>query len=215
VDDLSKTLESDKNEKTRIAAAVALGRLGDTRAVLPLARALQRDTSEVVRSVSATALGHLGDPRAINVLEKAAQNDDSDVVRSRAKDALGKLREKQARDAGGGSTVRKRTPKEADAEDPDDMDPAISRTHTPKEAPRRRPDARAYIVVNAASNKTKAGGKHLGAKLKEHLIDGLEDEDELTLDAEAGKKLRRFTVDGAITRLERSQRGVWVELYCG
>src|SRR5262245_12671248 len=86
IDDLMQTLETSKDQKARISAAVQLGNLGDARGVPALIRALA-DDSVVVRGVAASALGHIGDPRAIASLENVL-SDSSEAVRQRARDAL-------------------------------------------------------------------------------------------------------------------------------
>ncbi len=199
VDDLATTLESDQTEKARIAAAIGLGRLADPRGVPPLARALGADKSPIVRGVCASALGHIGDPRAIAVLEKAL-SDDNDGVRTRARDALSTLREKQLRQTGGGTV-------------------STTRDHVqPHEAPRsidETPDPpKMYIVVQTTSNKSKAGNKALPTKMREFMIATLGDSEGVTLDATVGKKLKQFSVDGAITEMKRSSSGTLTEIYC-
>ena len=59
-------------------SAVALGQLGDPRAVEPLVKALG-DDDRYVRIAVATALGQLGDPRAVEPLVKALGDDNIDV----------------------------------------------------------------------------------------------------------------------------------------
>jgi hypothetical protein len=92
LDELVRTLETSPEEKSRLAAAVSLGRLSDRRGVPALSRALS-DRSPVVRGVAATALGHIGDPRAIPALERAL-GDSNEAVRMRARDSLSSLRAK-------------------------------------------------------------------------------------------------------------------------
>lgn len=200
VEDLARTLDEDRDEKARIAAAVALGRIGDARAVPALIRALA-DKSAVVRGVAASALGHIGDPRAIPALERAV-GDESDVVKKRARDALAEIREKQARVVGAAERDR----------DADHV--------TPKEPPRMdggRAGAAAslYVVVKSTRNRA-AGGKVLAKKLKEYLIAELQGSPEVTLDATRATehKLKQFVIDGEITQLKRSTTGPWVELFC-
>src|SRR5918992_1772138 len=71
-------------------AARALGKLGDPRAIEPLARLLKEDSSELVRSTAARSLGQIGDSRAVPDL-LAALDDESDLVRTWASDSLGRL----------------------------------------------------------------------------------------------------------------------------
>jgi HEAT repeat protein len=60
----------DSNVGVRLSAAMALGRIGDTRAVKPLIGCL-KDTEEDVRAAAATALGQIGDHTAIGPLAAA------------------------------------------------------------------------------------------------------------------------------------------------
>jgi HEAT repeat protein len=80
---------SDSRYSVRRNAAVALGRLGDSRAVEALVSALQ-DPSQDVRRRAAEALGQLGDTKALDPLISAL-NDDDEFVRQATCGALGKL----------------------------------------------------------------------------------------------------------------------------
>jgi hypothetical protein len=198
IDDLAKTLESDDDDKARIAAAVALGRIGDAKAVPALIRAL-KDKSPVVRGMAASALGRIGDERAIPALEKLL-GDPSDAVRDRARDALALIKEKHARKSGGGRVI--------------DQDQQYV---TPKESPRmdaNLPGPRMYVVVKSAANKTESGGAGLGVKLKEYLVAELNSSPEVTLDSEiAGKdKLTGFIIDGAIVEMTKTSGVKWIEM---
>lgn len=83
----------EESPSGRAAAAEALGRTGDARAIRPLLAAL-RDPQEWVRWAAATALGSLGKP-AIPVLSEAL-HDPSPTVRSLAAMALGQTGEPDA-----------------------------------------------------------------------------------------------------------------------
>ena len=69
VDATVKALRAE-DPSARMAAADILGRLGDKRAVEPLARALGDKVWEVNRAI-AVALGQLGDSRGVGLLAKA------------------------------------------------------------------------------------------------------------------------------------------------
>jgi hypothetical protein len=105
VDDLVKRLK-DPDNKVRLSAALNLGKLGDKRAILPLAGAL-KDSDKTVRGVAAAALGKLIDgsvdgktrKTAIDALEQAARNDDDGFVRGQAQKAFDSV--KGLRDLGG------------------------------------------------------------------------------------------------------------------
>lgn len=82
-------LLDDENAKTCAAAALALGRIGDSRALKPLIEKLD-DGSAHVRASAAEGLGSLGDKAAIGPLENALK-DGSEEVRQAAEESLKKL----------------------------------------------------------------------------------------------------------------------------
>lgn len=186
VDELTRILDEDRGEKAKIAAAVALGNLGDARGVPALVRALA-DASPVVRGLAASALGHIGDERALPSLERAL-SDHHEGVRRRARDAIANI---------------KRVPS------PDE--PMITKARIiPKETPRI---AKALVVVNAMGNRVRAG-RDLSDRLHALVVQDLGTAGELTLDPGAGARLQRFVVDGSITRLSRQENGPWIEVTC-
>jgi len=190
VADLARTLDTDRSEKARISAAVALGNLEDLRGVPALIRALI-DRSAVVRALAASALGHVGDPRAIPALERAL-GDQSESVRARARDALLALRSGP------------RPPPE----------PVITRARiTPREPPRIA-RARLYVVVNAMGNRGRSGPE-LPTRMRELVLRQLGQMPELTTSAQVGVgKLQQVVVDGSITKLSRGVNGPWTEVTC-
>jgi hypothetical protein len=96
VGDLIKQLESDSSDKVRLSAAVNLTKLGDSRAILPLAKALGNDSDKNVRGTAAIGLGTLVTDStkssiknlAVSALKRAAADDDNDLVKSQADKAL-------------------------------------------------------------------------------------------------------------------------------
>lgn len=81
-------LLSDGDPSRRWKAAEGLGRLGDPRALGPLAAALQ-DPDWRVRMKAAWALGILGDPRAAVPLRRAMANpDENDRVKEIIEEAM-------------------------------------------------------------------------------------------------------------------------------
>ena len=96
VAELIRQLSDDDSDKVRLSAAINLTKLGDSRAILPLAKALGNDPDKTVRSAAAGGLGKLvtdkTDSRvrkaAIAVLTQARDSDDSDFVRGEAGKAL-------------------------------------------------------------------------------------------------------------------------------
>ncbi len=111
-----------KDERIRLAAAEALGLIGDPRAINPLLQALKKDPSTVAealgrlksplavealipflnkdqgrwtRLMTAQALGNIGDTRAVEPLIQAC-GDEWANVRFMAAEALGKLKDRRA-----------------------------------------------------------------------------------------------------------------------
>lgn len=99
VDDLASRLRTDADYKVRLSAAIALGKLGDRRAVPALVDGLG-DSDKSVRLVAAGALGKLVDAtvapderaRAVAALTQAAQRDPEDSVRVQAQRSIDALR---------------------------------------------------------------------------------------------------------------------------
>ena len=84
----ARALSADISE-FRMAAANALGRIGDSDAVGPLVKRLD-DPDPHVRERVCHALGRIGDPRAVGRLE-AKLDDDHGAVKAAAADALGTI----------------------------------------------------------------------------------------------------------------------------
>jgi HEAT repeat protein len=94
VDGLIEALGYEDDHNIRLAAASALGRIGDTRAVKPLIVAL--DDRLRVKEVAAQALGEIGDPVAVEPLI-ATLGDENWEVRSTVAKALGKIGDPRAK----------------------------------------------------------------------------------------------------------------------
>jgi hypothetical protein len=96
VDELARQLESDDSDKVRLSAALNLTKLGNPRAILPLAAAVERDGDKSVRGAAAVGLGKLvtdrTDPKvkakAIAALTHARDSDESEFVKAQAARAL-------------------------------------------------------------------------------------------------------------------------------
>jgi hypothetical protein len=96
VDELRQQLESGDSDKVRLSAALNLTKLGDPRAIPPLAKALGNDRNEAVRGAAAVGLGELVNDKiksniknlAVASLKKAAASDPSHLVRDQADNAL-------------------------------------------------------------------------------------------------------------------------------
>ncbi len=87
-------LEQNDDWMVRVYAAIALGKLGDVRAVQPLNVAVTDDDEYPVREKAASALGELGDEQAIEPLIAAlneSRDDYSYEVQIAAANALAKL----------------------------------------------------------------------------------------------------------------------------
>jgi HEAT repeats len=99
VDDLAQRLRTDADYKVRLSAALALGKLGDRRAVPALIDGLG-DPDKSVRLVAAGALGKLVDAavapadraRAVSALTQLAERDPEDSVRVQAQRSIDALR---------------------------------------------------------------------------------------------------------------------------
>jgi hypothetical protein len=99
VDTLIDQLNNDGTDKVRLAAAVNLAKLGDAKAILPLAKALLNDSDKNVRGACAVALGVLVTSSTkssikglvVNNLKSAAENDASDFVKQQASKALASI----------------------------------------------------------------------------------------------------------------------------
>lgn len=95
VDSLIEQLE-DSSDKIRLSAALNLTKLGDAKAILPLAKALGNDSDKNVRSAAAVGLGKLitasTKPNikklAMAALTKAAAGDASEFVKAQSEKAL-------------------------------------------------------------------------------------------------------------------------------
>jgi hypothetical protein len=83
--ELTQTLSST-SEKARLSATVALGNLGDRRALKPLVAAL-KDPSPQIRAVAATALGKLGHKASLPALKNTANDDADETVRKASREA--------------------------------------------------------------------------------------------------------------------------------
>ena len=86
VDDLAKVLTTSSNDKTGLAAVVALAKLEDKRAMKPLVGALS-DPNPQIRAVAATGLGKLGHKAALPQLKNCANDDLDQTVRDHARAA--------------------------------------------------------------------------------------------------------------------------------
>lgn len=97
IQSLIKLLREDKGNEGAANAAIALGRIGDKRAVEPLLDVLQ-NSFNYLRAHVAEGLGLLGDKRATMPLVEALQDED-DIVRMHVVEALGRIKDERAVEA--------------------------------------------------------------------------------------------------------------------
>jgi HEAT repeat protein len=76
--------------------AVALGRIGDSRATKPLVDFLARDTSGQLRGTAVFALGEIRDEAALEPLGRLAEETNDPSLRSVAQTAMRKIRDRPA-----------------------------------------------------------------------------------------------------------------------
>jgi HEAT repeat protein len=93
VDGLIEALNYEEDQNIRLAAASALGRIGDSSAVDPLIGALDDDKG--VKEVVVLSLGEIGDARAVEPLIDTLADENWEVQGSAAK-ALGKIGDDRA-----------------------------------------------------------------------------------------------------------------------
>jgi HEAT repeat protein len=90
---LIEALNYEDDHNIRLAAASALGRIGDSQAVDPLIESL--DDRQEVKEVAVLSLGEIGDSRAVDPLIEELDEDDWEICSSAAK-ALGKIGDPRA-----------------------------------------------------------------------------------------------------------------------
>jgi hypothetical protein len=207
--ELGEVLRISNNLKKRINAAVALGRLHDQRGVRPLVWALRKDRSELVRGIAAASLGHIGDARALPALKKA-QLDADPSVRKRAGAAVELIMRKADERAVANGTLAGSEMEE--------------RAHRYRIAAREAPRVdlpKVYVHIKTVSDKTKGPTTKQRRELRaERMLDLMVQElratPHVTTDPTQADDLgiRRFTVDVTIEKLDRQDRGPWVEMVC-
>jgi HEAT repeat protein len=192
VPELCASVTTDPSYKVRVSAALVLGKLRDKRGVAALRKALG-DEHYAVRATAAQALGAIGDPQAVPALERAAE-DPNDFVRTRAKQALQLLR---SHSQSGAPSAAPAEPKVAAA------------TRTGRE--------RFYVGVGGMGDKSRRAGPELTKRMREFVVRELQRTPDVTLELGGGmqkKKLKGFTLEGAITEMKRAQSREYVEISC-
>jgi HEAT repeat protein len=74
---------------------VALGKIGDNRAVRPVADYLSRESDTATLGTAIFALGEMGDKNAVPDLQTVAERSTDERVQQLARDAIGKINERQ------------------------------------------------------------------------------------------------------------------------
>jgi cyclophilin family peptidyl-prolyl cis-trans isomerase/HEAT repeat protein len=94
-----ENLLKNPNEKIRVRAALAAGRIGDERAVLPLINLLEKDLSVEVRTMAAFALGEIESLQGADAIIKILADTKNDgAFRARSTEAAGKIAAANAKD---------------------------------------------------------------------------------------------------------------------
>jgi hypothetical protein len=179
VDDLARQLADDPDYKVRLSAALNLGRLGDRRAIEPLAAALG-DGDKTVRGVVAATLGRLVDAsvaettrsRVAGALEALSRSDPDGFVRSQAQKSAAAIR-----------AIR------------------IAPTPTPTPTPR----GGVYVEIGPMADASKKGDKGLMQAMRRQVVAsfGQKAPSFATVrpdDADLGR-MAAFYVDGTVTSL--------------
>ncbi len=144
IDRLARAVSDARDEKTRIAAAVNLGRIRDPRVLQPLLVALE-DDSHTVRAVAAAALGQLGYAAALPALRRATR-DRHELVRERARGAIASIEVKAGAKRRAARLLSRRPAREASYQIG-----ARERPLLQESAPRL------HIVVESVTDKSSAG----------------------------------------------------------
>jgi hypothetical protein len=210
VGDLALALTTGKTEKTRISAAVSLGRLKDTRAVRPLVRALS-DDSNVVRALAATALGHLGDPSALPALQRASSTDGDQTVRRRALDAIALIRS----GASSSASVAARSLATVPARGAGNL---ANYAIAPRE---ERPTPQVFVVLKSTQDKSMGNApiklrQARATQVRSLIVDQLKRDQTVTLISSVATEVGvdPYAMDVTIMKLERAERGPFVEVEC-
>ncbi|HUJ58529.1 MAG TPA: HEAT repeat domain-containing protein [Kofleriaceae bacterium] len=202
---------ASSSEKTRLAAVVALARIGDKRALKPLVAAL-RDPSAEVRAIAATALGHLGHKAALPSLRNLASDDTDETVRDKARQAA--IAVARAND------LPDSLPAPVAAEPAPAARPghhASGFGHSPH-AVDDRPDL--YVLVKSSSDESPGRADQITRKanaevVKQALLDSLRDAPQVTTtEAEAQRwGLDPRHIDLSVVRMDVVQSGANVEVH--
>lgn len=199
LDELAETLEHSPHHKSRIAAAVSLGRLKDVRALRPLVGALD-DSHRSVRAVAAAALGHLGDARALPALQQTTKDGDK-IVRKRAIEAIAAIRNR----------LDHQQPRKGKSK------AGFGRS----DEARQQAEPTMFLSLQSTNDKSRARVKDKVRKARANRLRGwmlteLAGTPQVTLNKhKAGEHgLQRFNIDVSIIGFEEVVRGPYVEIEC-
>jgi len=99
-DNALENLLSNKDAKTRARAALAVGRIGNEKAIPALVKLLENDSATEVRTTAAFVLGEIESIKSADAILRTLKNKEiPDSVRARAIEAAGKIAAANAKDA--------------------------------------------------------------------------------------------------------------------
>ena len=163
----------------------------------------------MVRALAATALGFLGDPAALPALHRASRDGDM-TVRRRAQDAIAQIRRNDA-----GSAVAARTLAPMPARGPGNM---ANYAIAPRE---ERPGQQVFVVLKSTQDKsmgsTPSKVRQLRAtQMRSLMLDQLKRDHTVTLMSAVASDaaIDPYAMDVTIMKLERFERGAFVEVEC-
>lgn len=201
VDTLIRQLSDNGSDKVRLSAALNLTKLGDPRAILPLAKALGNDAEATVRGAAAVGLGKLVTDKTapsvkrlvVAALTQAGNSDPDQVVQGEANKAL------QAIGGGGGSTPQT-SPPSSSASCYVNIGPMASKTGN------AATDARLKALMVKTANRTMA---KVASNMALTWPGGVPTQAMLAAKGTAG-----FYVDGTVNNLNVNQSGSDVTVSC-
>ena len=202
---------SSRSDKTRLAAVLALAKLGEPGALKPLVTAL-RDPSARVRAVAATALGRLEFGAALPTLQTLAGDDRDPDVRKAASNAAMKIAQASHRQGP--------RPESAEA-DAQARRTASSAGHgIGHAAALAEPHADLYLLVNSSSdespgNADKPTRQRNAEVIKRVLLDQLRTDASVTSLATEARRwgLTANHIDLSVTRLDVRKAGAALEIH--
>jgi hypothetical protein len=207
---LTKMLSS-RSDKTRLAAVLALAKLGSQEAQKPLITALG-DRNHRVRAVAASALGTVGAEPALPALQALASNDVDADVRKAANNAAIKIALAQRRRPADRSAAR-------DAETLARRAPVSNGNGLATPASDDEPHPDLYVLINSSSDDSpgsadKPTRKRHAEIIKRVLVEKCRNEASVTSLADDAQRwgLDARHIDLSVTRLDVAKIGNAVEI---